>query len=130
MSTKRYINDTLSTNRCEIIDSYKPVEAVKHMLDSQTDELEEIASEVSGSHKSDYLYPLPENLTQQSQLDHTTKLPRSLRIGAVVLLGVAYLMMAASLFDSARNGLMNSIAQNHLQNQSITAVRQPIKTHS
>ncbi len=129
MSTKRYRNDTLLTNRCETIDSYKPVEVVKHMFDSQIDELEETASEVTGSHHSDNLYPLPNNLTQQSQLNNSNKLPITLRISAVALLGVAYLMMAASLFDSARSSLMNSIAQNP-QNNSVAAVKQPIKTHS
>ena len=129
MSIKRYINDTPSTNRCETIDSYKLVKETKHMLDSQIDELEESASEVTGGHKSDYLYYLPTNLTQQCQFDNRKKLPISLRIGAIGLLGVAYLIMAASLFDSARSSLINSIAQN-TQNHSIAAARQTIKTHS
>lgn len=83
---------------------------------------------MTGDRKSDNFYPLATNLTQ-SQFDNRKKLPITLRVGAIVLLGFAYLMIAASLFNSTRNGLMNSIAHNHLQNHSLTAVKQPNKTN-
>lgn len=105
------------------------------MFDSQIDELEQIASEVTSNCNSDYLYPQSNhsNLAQKSQLNDRKKLPIGLRVGAVVSIGAAYLMMLVSFFNYTQNSLMNSIAHNHLPSsvhQSITAIRKPIKTHS